>query len=230
MADWTYGEDGRRFPVQPNQLWRVGDHWFACGDLEDGIGDRFFNAVSLTPDLSYSDPPWNKGNAKSFRTKAGVGRDVDFDRLLDLVVQEVKRSKHLSFIEMGMATVPALREKLIAHSGLLIGQWEITYYGKKPCMLLAVNFHGVVTIDLPEFSGLDDSKTPFSAIEVVRGLIKGQVAYVYDPCMGRGLTAEAAIKNEGVALGIELNPYRLSVTLSKVQHLIGEMPKLESVI
>lgn len=230
MADWNYGEDGLRFPVQPNQLWRVGQHWFACGDLQDGIGDRFLDAVRLFPDMGYSDPPWNKGNAKAFRTKAGLTGDVNFESLLESVVNQVRNCSLPVFLEMGRSTVDLLATVVHRHGGGVLNRWGITYYGKKPCELIAVYFREKPAYALPDFTGKDDSKTPYMAIEAVKKHSSKDVFHVYDPCVGRGLTAEAAIQNGAIALGVELSPHRLSVTLSKVQRLTAEIPKLEAVI
>ena len=32
--NWEYGRAGDLYPVEPNQVWSVGPHRFACVDLE----------------------------------------------------------------------------------------------------------------------------------------------------------------------------------------------------
>src|SRR5579872_6851220 len=116
MVRWTYGDAGDRYKVQPGDIWAVGDHRLGCADLEFGQVAEFCRRFGPW-DIFYSDPPWNAGNAKAFRTKAAAEtpsiatRVVDFPaflgRILGLIVAAPARP-NLVMMEMGVDTADAL--------------------------------------------------------------------------------------------------------------------------
>ena len=66
-------------PVQHGDIWRVGDHLFGCGDIEEGsvLAQLLRLARPLT--LVYADPPWTSANATSYRTMSGAERSRKAD-------------------------------------------------------------------------------------------------------------------------------------------------------
>lgn len=223
MTQWDYvKEGGNTYPVQPGDIWEVGKHVIMCGDLERGDGNHLLSRAGA-PDLVYVDPPWNAGNARSFRTKSGLdgeqGRAVDFPLLLELIVAVAAHTKGAAFIEMGRQQIQRLHETVVMAQGKVVSEWGITYYGKKPCMLLMASWSNVpAPEDTPE--GLDDEHTPKWAIE--RFTEKGDL--VLDACTGRGLTAQTSTQLGRRFAGMELHPKRVSVTLAKLCETTGEQP------
>lgn len=230
MADWSYGTAGDKYPVKTGEMWSVGEHLFACGDLEENMGARLLDVAGIQPSVSYCDPPFNKSQARSFRSKAGVGRQVDFDLLLTKVVQQVKQAKTYAFVEMGTKNAHVLKNLITFYGGVVSGQWEILYYKKNPCVLIAAYFHGDPGWQLPDLSGLDDSMTPRVVLSAMSRNYDGKSFVVYDPCIGRGLTAIAGVRVGARVLGVELHPRRLAVALEKTAKLTGLEPKFEKVL
>ena len=79
MASWTYASSGgEEYPVQDGDLWTAGPHRIACGDLERGDALDLLHNLKALPDIVYTDPPWNAGNAASFRrrTKSSIVRAI----------------------------------------------------------------------------------------------------------------------------------------------------------
>lgn len=211
MTDWSYGDAGDRFKVVPGSRWQVGPHQVVCNDLEDN--PQPFGA-SFQPDMTYTDPPWNQGNAKSFRTKNGQkDRAVDFPTFLRALLTAVKTTRGDVFIEMGKAETPNLTTLVNEAGGRVLQQWGITYYRKHPCVLLRTQFGaGLRVPPMPDVSGMDDDHTPAAAIAC--STVEGNI--VFDPCTGRGLTAVTSDKLGRVFRGSELNPRRLAVTIDKL--------------
>lgn len=204
---WKYGDAGDRWPVQVGDIWKAGPHILACGDLERGAADELLDRFG-EPDLTYTDPPWNAGNARAFRTKAGVGRPVDFDHLLVCILRAAARTKRSVFMETGMKQ----RDQLIRHAEEAGAQVKaistITYYRKRPCLLFQLDWTGKEPV-VEGLSGMDDDDTPGAGL----GALKREGDLVFDPCLGRGLTVRTT---HGIGLrflGSELHPRRMACAL-----------------
>lgn len=98
---WNYGDAGDRIPVRVGDVWRAGQHLFACGDLLDGIAERLFAHAGRLPDHVYCDPPWTKGNMSSFFTKAGQKTAATFEQFLSKLIEQMQPITGSVFIEMG---------------------------------------------------------------------------------------------------------------------------------
>lgn len=212
----TYEKDGGlRFPVKYGEIWTAGPITVACFDLALLDVSRLIRVFGH-PDLVYCDPPWNAGNARTFRTKAGVdgerGSAVDFDNLISRVWAVVAQSRSGGVVEMGNQKVLAAQE-LAVHAGIPTEVASGTYYRTKPMKYLVAlgERTGAVVAAL---AGLDDEKAP----PVVLGhVLKAKGSTVVDPCTGRGLSAVSAADAGHKFWGVELNPYRVSVTMRKLE-------------
>lgn len=206
---WTYGDAGDRYPVQVGDIWKIGGHVVACGDVTKGAVQELIELHGC-PRVTYSDPPWNAGNVRAFRTKAGLNDGpVDWDNFLGAVLNACLSVQEAAFIEMGKATYQAMRQRIDSHPGgwRARDSWEIVYYRTKPCILTWATRRP----HRPDFDtspvGLDDTKTP--AWVLSRVVKAGDL--VLDPCLGRGLTAQAAHQHGAFVRGVELHPRRLAV-------------------
>ena len=207
-------EGGLKWPVSSGDVWKSGPHIFGCGDHESGMFADFSYFFG-PPDMAYVDPPWNQGNASTFRTKAEVEKRADFQKLIVAVINATRHVTGPVFMEMGKkeeANVICWAER----EGMKVYQsWEIMYYRKYPARLLYMGWDSEaapVQFTLsPE--GMDDEDTPKWAMQEI------QPRTVLDPCMGRGGTAVAAHRLGIDSIGFELNPKRLSVTLEKLNKL-----------
>lgn len=223
---WTYGDAGDVYPVVRGDIWTASSkmlahHLFCCGDLEAGDWDRFHTiAGAERAALCYVDPPWNAGNAASFRTKAGVSRRVDFPSFLASVVRVVSSGSADELLcEMGEAEVPRLFQVLDDARLRVYQTWGITYYQTNPCRLVYAGPERGPRLDpnTVHFEGMDDERTPGLACHALASKIPG--ALVIDPCCGRGLTAVATHSSGLRFAGMELHPRRMAVGLAKLAAL-----------
>ncbi len=174
-------------------------------DLRGGLPEYVIGA-----DMVYSDPPWSKGNANSFITKAGLHSYVDdyqdFMAALFGRIREIGPA--VCYLEIGKQHVADFQARL--HDIYpTVQTWEITYYHKHPCYLV----RGGKTPTSRDYTGLDDEETPEAAIYAERP------ASVADPCTGRGLTLLAAHRVGTRFLGTELNRRRLAVALERAARM-----------
>lgn len=208
---WAYGDAGDKWQVKPGDIWEAGPAILACGDLQRGAATELFKNVKI--DLFYSDPPWDPGNAKSFRTKAGLnepGVKVNFPDLLIKVVEIARQSSGDTYLEMGKKNAELLEELVKFGGGRMINRWDITYYKKNPMVLFQFVFEGAVQRGFTgSASGMDDGDTPMWAI--ARSTSPGDL--VADTCTGRGLTMRSAVEQGRRFIGTELNPRRLAVAI-----------------
>jgi len=220
MADWSYGDAGDRIPVGFGEQWRVGDHRLLCADQESSAEAIRQFVAPASGGLVYVDPPWDNGNARSFRTKSGIdgskGRQVVLSGLLEkLVLQTATLRPSAVFYEMGLLNADMLAD-LFAQQfpGAVQHRYPIVYYRKHPCVLVQV--YGE---PLPSLSGKDDENTPGLVMDALRP------STVVDLCAGRGGTAVAAAERNIRSWGVELNPRRMAVALDKLSKLTGQPPE-----
>jgi hypothetical protein len=211
---WHYASSGGlNYPVQPGDVWRAGPHVIACGDLEAGDGLRLIDRFGV-PDVVYSDPPWNDGNAGAFRTKAAMPRKVDFTQFLRALLNVVRTARRDVFLEMGLAKTPLLMDLIAQHGGQVMRCWSITYYRRHPCALLHLRWQGESAV-VDGLTGMDDDDTPAAAL----GACLRASDVVMDPCTGRGLTAFTVATAGRTFMGLELSPWRMSCTLTRLATL-----------
>lgn len=135
-SEWQYGgvheSAGGRFAIARSEVWRVGDHFFAVGDLEGWefesyLRDWVFGMEGASVRGMYCDPPWNVGIAGLFRRNAvgfsdiGLGGSIGcpvvlgslFDRILGVCVSRGLRCVFevgaTGYIESYCACLRALR-------------------------------------------------------------------------------------------------------------------------
>ena len=219
MTEWKYGGAGDVYPVRPGQLWTVGKHRLRCADLEKLTGPAF----AERPDVVYVDPPWNAGNAKSFRTKAGLqdGKVDFFGSFIPAVVRQIKPCKGSVFCESGRREEKKVVETMQKYGAKLLGRWDIMYYRKHPCVLLRFSFSGLDDGFRMDLTDIDDEDTPR---EILGSYAPGKL--VLDCCLGRGLTPVAAATAKHIFMGTELHPRRMAVALEKLAKVTRIEPKL----
>lgn len=212
-------DGGENYPVQPGEVWHVGEHRIRCGDLMNSADNGWLQ--TFAPVLVYTDPPWGQALATGFRTKAGVDGYVTYQHLYTTAFQIIAR--HYGsipvYFEQGEKWVKEM-QSLAAAEGLEVTQeWAITYYKKHPATLTMFNAAGRSHSNL---RGYDDEATP--AMAIVDHTRHGDL--VVDLMAGRGLTAATAAGLDRVFAGMELSPHRVSVTLTKLARITGLEPHI----
>jgi hypothetical protein len=210
--------DSGVYPVNQGQLWRVGNHWFTCGDLLDSENPWHELHPDYPPDLVYCDPPWTNGLARTFRTLSGlpqVGYDVHliFEAIVKLaesvplwLVTDRKPSAHI----LGLLDA--------AHHAT----WQLHgFTGGRDSSVLAV-LHYVHDTPPPDadFTDLIDRELP--------GRILDQYdtpGIIADPCSGLGITSRAAYSHGWASINNELSPTRMSAALRKLEKASGQHPE-----
>jgi hypothetical protein len=206
-VNWTYGDHWERFPVRRGEVWAAGEHRVTCADI------TITSPVQVlgTPDLIYTDPPWNQGNVASFYTKAGQKGGGCFTALREALMR-VFQTAGIVWAEMGKLHIDDFISQMEQAGGKLTHRFACTYYRTKLVYLVRVSFLGGP--DLPagvaeRIEGADDANTP--------GLVMAAETWariIMDPCTGRGLTGRTAHKYGRRFIGSELNPRRLANLLS----------------
>jgi hypothetical protein len=210
----TYGEAGSRYPVAFGDVWTCGGHSVMCADLETAGADEYLQARQAT--VMYLDPPWNAGNATTFRRKAGYTHRADYDRLVATLLR-LSAPVPVVLIEIGLQQVQRFVDALRVR-GKSVAVFPMKYYRKYPCRLLVVTrtpIHGLSLPDADEPVILDAALRVFTS--------PGDT--VVDPVIGRGMLAEVGIPHGLSVHGVDLHPNRLSVTLTKMQRLTGNEPE-----
>lgn len=228
MSEWVYGDSGDRFPVERGDIVAVGDeHTLACGDLEEDHGLTIAKEYG-PPQLAYVDLPYNEAVAKSYRTKAGLDNSVDYSSFLKAAAWTLSMTEREVFVEVGTENADRVRQALESTGAEVPYIYNITYYDTEPAALVHGSYSGRPD-PIPEMQGSDDEETPGIAIE--ERTEPGEL--VFDPCMGRGLTAESAQELGRRSLGLELHPRRLAVTIEKLVENIyerGDSPRPDTLV
>lgn len=205
-SKWKYGDSWERYPITEGEIWShapTGSR-IAVADIRDPLPPFMYQA-----DMIYTDPPWSKGNANSFVTKAGLDSYVDsFDEFMDTLFGQIGKIRpNVCYLEVGKQHRQDFKDRL-AEQFPTLQEWQITYYRKHPCYLLRAATALAPMIEA-DFTGLDDEVTPTWAIGIEHPTC------VADLCTGRGLTLLAAHQCGARFVGTELNRRRLAVAIDR---------------
>lgn len=213
-------EDGYYYRVEGNETVQK----LAVADLEEPTHvDAVRDLLPGTVDMVYSDPPWDPGNRKYWRTHAEADHEGTYDDFLDswcgLVgecVQE-RGTEHV-FTEQSFNDEPRQMfldavERTEAWTLPLTGEFKV-FYGspgsrsrQNPNMLLHFGDDGLTT----DPSGLDGEPM---TIRACAGVDVPPGSTVYDLCMGKGMTSRMALYYQWDCIGTEINPKRLGKTIT----------------
>ena len=201
MTEWKYGNSWEKFPIEEGEIWQSGQSKIAVADVRNPLP-----AFMQDADMIYCDPPWSKGNANSFVTKAGQDTYVsDFKDFMYALFERIAWiNPEVCYLEIGKQHVEDFNERL-GKIFPAIQTWPITYYKKKPCYLIRGGPEAIKA----DFSGMDEENTPQATIEIENP------NYVADLCTGRGLTLLAAARHGANFVGTELNKRRLAVAIDR---------------
>lgn len=225
MAIWKYSNKHELYPVEFGDVWEVSGHRFICGDLQGTNNCIFEDAKKLKPDLMFTDPPWNDGNAKAFRTKSGVdgesGKRVDVASLISLVLGIAAERRILAYCEGGVKEQEMNKRIIERLGGKVAKVYSITYMSaKRPCLLYAADFREIPKDDYVDgINGRDEAYVEDAVVS------HHMPKLIIDPCGGRGGTAHCAARHGVRSLTSELSPYRMAEAIWRVAMETGGEPK-----
>jgi hypothetical protein len=197
--------------IKNGDIFTANQNKFMCADIEKEECCKIMNLPEKIY-MVYTDPPWNSGNARMWRTKAKVdgeeGRKVDWHNFVDRLCEHVlyPSPEHI-FIEMGVKQTDNFIEQAIGNGfPQLRNIWRVFYNYTHPNNLLYFS-------KINEFLGDPAGMKNESMTEYVFEHIAKRGEIVFDPCIGLGMTARMAHKFGMICYGIELNPMRLQKTI-----------------
>lgn len=216
---WDYGEQGRKYPVEPGQVWQVAGHTFVCSDL---MASRALDAALSAgprPTLLYSDPPWNQGNLNSFRTKARLPKAshtiLELFVRIRMIADEYRLPLYVEGSKIEMKEGAAIVDAIHRGQGTKSAYWPITYYHRSPCGLYYSGY-SPTPVESSTVSGKDDDDTPGIVMRA-----HGSTGVVVDPCSGLGQTPLEAARNGWSSITNEMHPNRMSAAMVRVGEVLG---------
>lgn len=198
-----------KFQVALGNVWKAGPHTFLCGDLETNDKERFIEILNKPVSLVYTDSPWSAGNAKYWRTHAGMSRQVDIENLWGCLCDVIQRSGAKEvFIEQGVKHWRDFVSIAIKYKIPPLSKKWVVYYNNPARPNILIRFAET------ERQGFDPTGLKNEPMtDYVFQHIAQPGGVVIDPCIGKGMTARMAHRYGMVCYGMELNPKRLAATL-----------------
>ena len=204
---------------------QIGKHRVQRSDVMKGIDDLM---GGMKADFMYSDPPWGQGNLRYWQTinKRHTGRektDIDYSEFLPFFFSMAyEHIKDLAVIEYGVGwrsdILRACEEAGFTHHGVFTSR-----YGSA-AKLLPLDVH--IISKSGHFRMADATYFSNQCYEL-RGqhlvnfifdyLLPKDANLILDPMCGMGYTAQAAINNNCVFFGNELNEKRLQKTIARLK-------------
>ena len=205
MATWDYGKAYETNPIREGQIAVYPDgSTLAVNNIFDEV--PFFMKQA---DCIFVDPPWNRGNLNSFYTKADR---TDYQDAYEPFMQRVFH--YIDVIKPQVAYTEIGKEFLADFIMEMRKRFKyVTFYNssyyhnqKNKCYIV----RGSNKARKPDLDYMDEE-------DIIKWVCENeQYTCICDFCMGQGLVARYAAGAGRKFVGGELNPKRLSVTLSKV--------------
>ena len=223
---WSYGDAGDEIPVSDGDIWGLGDHEIACGDIHRGSWQAMVDRHG-SPDILYVDIPWRPQDEASYRTKAGLDpADADFKSLVINIVMALNTDTRHLFIETSRSTAFHVIELVEKHyHAEFQSAWGTLWYEDLRGELL---YFGPANFGKSAYSGTEDIHQTSYAIELVldwedeHGTGSEEIETVADPCSGKmGMTCQGAIRTDRRFFGTELHPRRLARSLRNIADVYG---------
>lgn len=190
-----------------HEVWQVGPHILGLADPEDGGLEEFFDSASQYYDVAWVDPPWGEGTHRAARRANRVPEPADYDAMFAEVARQCLRAP-ATFVETGRRVAMETIRRFEAAGHELEAEWEVTYGGGKPCVLL-----GFGERDWPNLAGM---RVEDAVIEAVR---PGEV--VMDPWLGGPRIPRGAALAGGLVAAAGVYPRKLDDAVRGLERLAG---------
>ena len=208
LSKWNYGNAYKRHPIADNEI-VVFDNGskIKVHDIFNPLPEFMKEA-----DLIFVDPPWNLGNLNSFYTKADRNDYKDsfipfYKRLFECIAEINPKTCYVEIGKDYLADFIIEMRKIYKQ----VTFYNSSYYHRKNNMCYVVrgsNKRKKLPLDY-----MDEE-------DIIAWVCENEEYDVIgDLCIGRGLVAVGAYKNEKKFVGTELNHKRLSVLVERVLDL-----------
>lgn len=204
---WDYGDAYKRHPIDTGIAVFEDGSKLKCHDIFNPLPEFMRKA-----DLIFVDPPWNKGNLRSFYTKAETPPpETDYSAFYKRLFARIKEiNPKTAYCEIGkeyLADFVVEMRKLYKY----VTFFNSTYYhnAKNLCYIV----RGSQKKKTSHLDGRDEE-------DIIEWVCANEdYDCIGDLCMGRGLIAVNAARNKRKFVGTELNHKRLSVALERLHDL-----------
>lgn len=191
------------------------------GDLEkDNTFERFCEFLPDQVDIVYTDPPWNPGISKWFRTHADLDdSDNSFEYFNDCLVEYLSECisrgvdhvfvEHSADDEQNRFFLDAV-DRSDEFNLPKADEWEVVYGDGNDMLLMLFSEDSLITDPSGE-KGVDRKSTAIS------GLLPSKGSWVVDPCIGQGQVSKACHRLLLNCFGVELADKRIDDTIEWVE-------------
>ena len=206
---WDYGDAYKRHPINTGTAVFPGGSKLKCHDIFNPLPDFMKQA-----DILFVDSPWNKGNLRSFYTKAETeppetDYTVFYKRLFACIKEIAPKTAYCEIGKEFLADFIIEMRELYKY----VTFYNTTYYHNKSnlCYIVCGSEKRKKLI----FDGMDEE-------DVIQWICQNEeYNCIADLCMGRGLVALNSYKSGKKFVGTELNHKRLSVAIERIYNIGG---------
>lgn len=211
--------------MQRREIWGVGSHLFMLGDMEAGDLNYFVNKIPNKIDMVLTDPPWNKGLAKTFRTVANKydttfnAREVVWDSFIMKFAMEVGLiNPKVLWVYMSISDTQKFINALQPFIPVK-GMVEIeSGFGKCNFIFFTHEKHYDLQAPVLEFWAMADW--------ALKNKTGSKCETVLDMFMGNGSTAMEVLKTDKTVYGMDINKKKLEKCVGRVSRKTGDEPVL----
>lgn len=201
---WNYGDAYIRHPINDGET-AIFDNgsMLMVNDIFNKLPAKMENAEIL-----FVDPPWSTGNLNSFYTKANKKNSNNFKEFYKRLFECIKKiSPKICYLEIGKDNlVNFLIETKKIYKYVVF--YNSTYYHKKDSLCYIIR--GSNDYKKPKLDNIDEE-------DIIKWVCENEeYNCIGDLCIGRGLVAIHAYKNNKRFVGTELNKKRLSVAIENL--------------
>lgn len=206
--NWNYGDAYLRYPCENGEIiFDNGSRAKVC-DLTIEMPRFMMNA-----DLLFIDPPWNQSNLSTFYTKADMICINTYKNFHTALFERIAQiNPDICYVEIGKEF---LGETIMDMKRLFkyVTFANSSYYHRE--MNICYVVRGSRRREKPKLDGMDEE-------DIIQWVCKNEdYQCIGDLCMGRGLVAINAYKNNKPFVGTELNHKRLSVMIEEIYKMGG---------
>ena len=204
---WEYGDAYKRHPINKEIAVFSDGSVLKCHDIFNPLPNFMLKA-----DLLFTDSPWNKGNLTSFYTKAELKPffnkyDEFYIRLFECIREIEPLTAYCEIGKEYLAEFIIEMKKIYKY----VTFYNSIYYHKPYNLCYIVR--GSKKYKKLKLDGMDEE-------DIIKYICANEnYDCVADLCMGKGLVAINAYKNNKRFVGTELNHKRLSVALERLYNL-----------